>query len=343
MDRMQPLAVLVLVAVVAAGLVGPTLVGPSLDGTGGVAAADHGIERGNFTVRPSPQPGLDDAEMKSFGIPNRNIPQVDFLRATWKEGGFTGCGPGNAEAFGIDRGNDDPGTEIDESLTASVKATTINEDVFKADFYDEGDFGGSPPTFNEGDEFVNYVTGCIDTPDEPGWYQLTSTIAGTDDQAKVKSHYFYICDCASEQEAREQLGPPPSEPTPTPTATPTPTPTATPTPTPEPTPTRTPPDDGTPFPSPTPTATATPSPTPGATPESTPTPAPTATVAADEGSDADENEAASVATPSPTATEGGNWSDVVRRSPTAAEGPGFGAGMAVAATLVAGLLARRRE
>jgi len=341
MDRTQPFAVLVLVAVVASGVVGPTLLGASFGGTGGVAAADHGIEKGNFTVIPSRQPGLDDGQLKSFGVPHRKIPAVDYLRATWQEGGFTGCGPSNSEAFGIDRGNDNPGTEIDESLTPKVKSTTVTENVFKADFYDEGDFGGSPPTFNEGDEFVNYVTGCIDTPEEPGWYQLQSTIAGQDGATKVNSHYFWVCDCANEQAAREKLGPPPSEPTPTPT--PTPTATATPTPTPEPTPTRTPPDEGTPFPSPTPTATATPTPTPGTTPESTSTPAPTATVAAGEGNDADENEAASAATPSPTATEAGNWSDVVRRSPTAAEGPGFGAGIAVVAALVAGLLARRQE
>jgi hypothetical protein len=332
------------VAVVTAGVVGPTLVGPSLDGTGGIVAAGHGIEEGNFTVRPSPQPGLDDGEMKSFGIPNRDIPQVDFLRATWKEGGFTGCGPSNGEAFGIDRGNDDPGTEIDESLTKNVKATTINEDVFKADFYDEGDFGGSPPKFNEGDEFVNYVTGCIDTPEEPGWYQLTSTIAGTEDQVTVNSHYFYICDCASEQEAREQLGPPPSEPTPTPTPTATSTPTATPTPTPEPTPTRTPPDDGTPFPSPTPTAT--PSPTPEPTPTPTATTTATATAAAG-GSDDGESASAgseSAATATPTPTTAGNWSDVVRRSPTAADGPGFGAlGALLGALLAGGLLAVRRR
>jgi hypothetical protein len=349
MDRTQPLAVILLAVLVTAGVVGPTLVGPALDGGGGVVAADHGTEeKGNFTVVPSRQPGLDDGELKSFGVPNRGFEKIDFIRATWKEGGFAGCGASNTEAFGIDRGNDDPGTEIDESLASKVKSTTVNEDVFKANFYDEGDFGGSPPTLNEGDQFVNHVTGCIDTPDEPGWYQFQSTTATKSEAATITSHYFYVCDCADEQEARQQLGPPPSESTPTPTATltptPTATPTATPTPTPEPTPTRTPPDDGTPFPSPTPTATPTPTPEP--TPTPTATASATATAAADDdgaAADSGASEADDVETESPTPTTAGNWSDIVQQSPTAAEGPGFSGATTVLALLAGALLIGRRR
>jgi PGF-CTERM protein len=355
MDRTQPLAMLVLVVVVAAGLVGPTFVGSGGGGTDGVAAAGHGIEeKGNFTVVPSREPGLDNGQLKVFAAPNRGFEQVDFLRATWKEGGFTGCGPSNGDVFGIDRGNDDPGTNVDESLTPKVKSATINEDVFEADFYDESDFGGSPPTFNKGDQVINFVTGCIDTPDQPGWYQLDSTTAGQNGKVSVTSHYFWVCDCADEQAARQQLGPPPSEPTPTPTATasptPTPTPTASPTPTPEPTPTRTPPDDGTPFPSPTPTATPTPTPEPTPTPTATGTATATATAAsggaddAEASADAGSTGGAPTATPEPTPTRPGNWSDALQESPTAAEGPGFGplAGL-VAAVVGSLLLVRRRD
>jgi PGF-CTERM protein len=339
------MAVLLLGALVVSGVVGPGLVAPALDGGAGVVAADHGVEeKGNFTVVPSRQPGLDDGEMKSFGVPNRSFEKMDYIKATWEEGGFAGCGASNGEAFGVDRGNDDPGTETDESLAPKVKSSTVTEDVFKADFYDEGDFGGSPPTLNEGDQFVNYVVDCIDTPDEPGWYQFSSTTAGQDGESSITSHYFYICDCANEREARQQLGPPPSASTPTPTPTPTasPTPTATPTATPEPTPTRTPPAEGTPFPTPTPTA------TPTATPEPTPTPSATATATAAAGSGDSESEAeagstGSAATESPTPTQPGNWSAVVEQSPTAAEGPGFGVAGAVVALLVGTMLVARRR
>jgi PGF-CTERM protein len=303
----------------------------------------------------TPQPGLEDGDMENYGVPPRGFEKVDFVRVTWVDGGFAGCGASNAEVFGIDRGNDDPGTETDESLFASIKSTKVNEDVFEADFYDEGDFGGNPPTFYEGDELVGKTTGCIDTPDEPGWYQVSSTIASKDGNFEARSHYFYICDCSNEQEAREQLGPPPSEDTPTPTATAESTPTATETaestPTPEPTPTRTPPEDGTPFPSPTPTA------TPTATAESTAssgsaTAAETATsVGADEdrsggpdgasdGGDAG-GSAAAAGTPSPTPPE--DWAAVVQQSPTAAEGPGFGAIAGLAGVLASALLLRRRD
>ena len=371
MNRTRPLAVLVLVTLVVVGAVAPTLVGPQLGGSEGVAAAGHGdADKGNFTVVPSRQPGLDDGDMKSFAVPNRGFEKLDFLRATWKEGGFSGCGASNGKAFGVDRNNDDPGTETDESFTKNVKSTKVTEDVFEADFYDEDDFGGSPPTLNAGDQFVNHVTGCIDTPDDPGWYQLQSTTAGQDGEIQASSHYFYVCDCSNEQEAREQLGPPPSEDTPTPTATAESTPTATETaestPTPEPTPTRTPPEDGTPFPSPTPTA------TPSATPDATASAAEASdsdTASGDTGDGASEDgasdgeasdgggdaaggndtggtsgedgadgAAAGTATPSPE-----DWSDVVQKSPTAAEGPGFGAVTALVAALVGALLVARRR
>jgi len=333
-------------AVLALGLVAG---GTPPAGAGSAATTGHGLD-GNLTwVMLTPQPGLEDGDMENYGVPPRGFEKVDFVRVTWVDGGFAGCGASNAEVFGIDRGNDDPGTETDESLFASIKSTKVNEDVFEADFYDEGDFGGNPPTFYEGDELVGKTTGCIDTPDEPGWYQVSSTIASKDGNFEARSHYFYICDCSDEQEAREQLGPPPSEDTPTPTATATAT--AEPTPTPEPTPTRTPPEDGTPFPSPTPTA------TPTATAESTAssgsaTAAETATsVGADEdrsggpdgasdGGDAG-GSAAAAGTPSPTPPE--DWAAVVQQSPTAAEGPGFGVIAGLAGVLASALLLRRRD
>lgn len=136
--------------------------------TAGTATVGHGLD-GNLTwVMLTPEPGLDDGDMENVGVPNRGFEKIDFVRVTWVDGGFTGCGAGNAEVFGIDRGNDDPGTETDESLFPRIESTSVTADAFRADFYDEGDFGGSPPTFREGDELVGKTTDCIDTPDQPG-------------------------------------------------------------------------------------------------------------------------------------------------------------------------------
>ncbi len=349
--RLVVVAVATLVALALA--VSPAASGalPAAGTSGGAASTTgHGLD-GNLTwVMLTPQPGLEDGDMENYGVPPRGFRKVDYVRVTWLDGGFSGCGASNAEVFGIDRGNDDPGTEVDQSLFSSIKSTKVNEDEFEADFYDEGDFGGSPPTFNEGDQLVGKTTNCIDTADAPGWYQVTSTIASKNGDFRAKSHYFYVCDCASEQAAREQLGPPPSEPTPTATATPT----ATPTPTPEPTPTRTPPEGGTPFPSPTPTATPSPTPDPTST-RAAATDAATAAATtapgaggsgggsseasgADSSADGSENGGAAV-----TPTDPGNWSAIVERSPTASSGPGFGAVAAIAGVLGAGVLARRER
>jgi len=343
--------VAVALAAVAGGPVSGAAGGPAPGTTGGQAATTgHGGD-GNLTwVMLTPQPGLEDGDMENYGVPPRGFRTVDYVSVTWIDGGFAGCGASNAEVFGIDRGNDDPGTEVDQSLFASIKSTKVNEDEFKADFYDEGDFGGSPPTFNEGDQLVGKTTSCIDTPRAPGWYQVRSTIASKNGNFEARSHYFYVCDCANEQEARQQLGPPPSEPTPTSTTSPTPT--ATPTPTPEPTPTRTPPAEGTPFPSPTPTATTTPTPEPTPTSTAAATDAATAAGAgassgggggeSGAGSSAGDGESGGVAA-TPTATNPGDWSAIVERSPTASSGPGFGAVAAVAGILAAGRLARRER
>jgi hypothetical protein len=42
------------------------------------------------------------------------------------DGGSTGCGPGQSEAFGIDRGNDADWTATDKGLTQYVESATID-------------------------------------------------------------------------------------------------------------------------------------------------------------------------------------------------------------------------
>ena len=123
------------------------------------------------------------------------------------------------------------------------------------------------PAIGVGDTLVLELEGCVDGPDDRGWYRALVNAEGEAPDGETTridafSHYFGVCEgCESDGDAREELGAPPSEsdatPTPTtaPTASPTPTtmPTAIPTSTATPTATRTA--------TPPPTATRSPSPT----------------------------------------------------------------------------------
>lgn len=304
----------------------------------GATATPHGAEA-NYTVVPiERQPGIGDADYKQFAISPIRIEYLDYIAATWYDGGFTGCGPANSEVFGIDRDDDESGTEVDEGLKKYVESSETGPDHFKADFYEKDSAVGDSTYIAEGDQFVSLTRDCFDNPDDPGWYQIQSTLAGTkpDGEHVVKrttSHYFAVCNCDSREEAERKLGPPPSR---------TPTPTATPTPTPAPTPTRTPPESGTPFPSPTPTD----SPTPTATQEPTPTPT-TAPTAGDEGDDGGDGRdgapdgsdgATATGTPLPT-----DWDEYIRETPTAGAGPGFASATAVLALAAVALLAARQS
>ena len=118
---------------------------------------------------------------------------------------------------------------------------------------------GDQPAIGVGDTLVLELEGCVASPDDRGWYRALvnaegDALDGESTSLDAFSHYFGLCDgCASDDDTREQLGTPPSEPDATPTPTPIPTATPTPTPTAIPTPTATR--------SPSPTATATPKPT----------------------------------------------------------------------------------
>ncbi|WP_286672165.1 PGF-CTERM sorting domain-containing protein [Halorarius halobius] len=295
------------------------------------ASAEHGSPS-NFTIIPyDHQPGIGDATYEQHATAPVSIEYLDYIGATWKEGGFTGCAATNIDTFGIDRDNDQPGTATDEGLAQYVESSEVGEDEFVANFYEKDAAFGTSTNLAAGDEFVSVTENCFDNPGDPGWYQIQSSIGGTAPngtyiEATDVSHYFYVCDCAGEQAARQQLGPPPSEPTPTPS----PTATA------DPTPTRTPPE-GTPFPSPTPTATPK---------QATATPGP-ATDAGGGGSGSDAvSTSGEAGTPSatgtPTATPP-DWDEYVRETPTVGSGPGFGGVAALVALAAAAMLALRRR
>lgn len=278
------------------GLVAVSLViGP------GLVDAGHGSQA-NYTVQPATaadrHPGIEDASYKSWTAAKpstesrESFEYLDYSVLEWEAGTLGNCGPADTEVAGIDRGNDDPGTEIDDDIRDNIEGQPVsNEDRIVVDFIDPEDPVGEPVNLNVTDEFVSHVRDCRGNPDEAGWYQLSGTINGSTydggyEEYNTTSHYFYVCTCASYDEATERLGPPPSqagEDTPTATATPT----ADPTPTPAPEETSATPETETSTGSSTPTATDGGTATATTTDTATPTPAdepqtptPTATPAA---------------------------------------------------------------
>ncbi len=200
--------------------------------TSSSVSANHGAEDADFMVEPldNPRPGATNVEYGQIvvGQAGGNFQTLEEMEAVYEAGRWTSCGPGDADVFGIDRGNTYDSYEIDESLEENTKSFSAGDDVFHLEFYREEDLGEST-SLNSGDAVVS-VTQCIDNPDEPGWYQIAGSVTGVTDSGERRtigsdSHYFWICDCEDEADARNQLGPPPSESDPN-TPTPT-TPTAT--------------------------------------------------------------------------------------------------------------------
>jgi len=142
---------------------------------------------------------------------------------------FDSCSASQVRAFGIDRGNDDPGTQTDESLLSAYKSISFEKHQITVKFYKEEQLAGGPVGVKTGDQIVARGDNCIQNPSKPGWYQISGKINGstngdttTDFSQSTTSHYIYVCDCESRQEAEEKLGPPPGsdgggEPTATPT------------------------------------------------------------------------------------------------------------------------------
>ena len=243
---------------------------------------------------------------------------------------FSACESENTAVFGVDRGNNNSGTQVDDSLLDHMKESHFYEDGIEVIFYSENDFGGETTHLNPEDAIValqgegSAGGPCFTMPTEPGWYQIDGTLEGVNhdgEQVTIESssHYFPICEgCHDEDTAREKLGPKPSadgaDPTPTPTATATDTPA-----------------DET-------TATEAPDET-------------TATETATDGADAetDSTETQSGSSDEETAeseeTEGGSagGDGDAPGTPTPGEGPGFGPVAALLALLASALLADRRR
>lgn len=315
-SRVAVVVAVVLLAVLLAGAAVP-------------ATAGHG-SRSNYTVIPyNHQPGADGVTYEQHAVSPVNFDYLDFIKATWEAGDFSNCGPSNSKRFGIDRNNDASGTKTDEGLSKHVEESKITEDVFKADFYEKNDAVGTSTYLAKGDEFVGLTTDCFGNPEDPGWYQIHTTIGGTLQNgtyvtAQDSSHYFYICDCTSRKEARKKLGPPPSKQSNTEQATATASHTGT----------RTPPATGTPLPETTPTGTHSTS-GPG-----TRTDASTGggNNGSSHGTEAGGDAARTAGTPTSTPK---SWKSIARKTPTMAGGAGFGPVIALVAFIGAAAATRR--
>jgi hypothetical protein len=376
---------LVVVAVVALAVV--VLAGGAAAGGAASAGHDNGIGA-NYTVALPDQadhyPGTQGGAASIWHLAAagdsfegtsspKGLKRMDTLTISNQDIVFGGCTTENTAAFGLDYGNNNTGTKTDEGLLQHRQNSAFNEHAIFVNFFGPDSLAGSPVRYNAVDQIVAVQQDCYEMPSEPGWYQIQARINGTGyngnyidskDQGTIRSHYFYICDCQSEQEAREKLGPPPSddggsggtggggsESTATPTATPEATPT----------PTETSGGGGGSSES-TPTATATPEATASATATPTATVTATATEASSGGSgDGDggaggggAGQTATVtATASATADANTGGSGATQQNqqgagqapatPTAGSGPGFGLVAALGGVLAAALLAFRRD
>jgi|GEM_PF-867650 len=268
-----------------------------------------------------------------------------IIDAQWID--YSACDIPNTKAFGIDRDSNLAGTQFDEDLVQKQRNTNFLDDGIEIKFYDFSDFAGDPPYMAPEDQVVaaqgagSQAGTCLTMTSEPGWYQLQAFLNGTvadngpdeepSDSAEEKglrlqSNYIYVCECDNEQQAREQLGPPPNE-------------------DPDPTPTPTESSDSTPTPTAAPDNTATPEPT--EPPESTPEPT-------DPPDDTPQPTDPPEETTAPTATQsnnggggGGGGNDGgggnTGMTPTSGGGPGFGPAVAILALLGSALLANRQR
>jgi hypothetical protein len=333
---------------------------------------------------------------------SRGVEHLKYIRIGNPDVDFSQCSTSNTAAFGIDRDSDDPGTKVDVDLLRYLEKNSFNDHSIDIYLY-EGDELASPSPSDKGgaetgredgdgnaelysdDQIVahqGYQSGggpCYGMPTEPGWYQIQgyangTSYSGNEVEVNLVSHYYYICECQSEEEAYNQLGAPPGQENPyesgggdssTATATATPEATATATET-----SSGGGGDGGGGGS-EPTATATATPTATATATATATPEPTATEAGSGGGGTGGGDAgagggggggggAAGQTVTVTATAGANGGantggsgggqqaqqnqqDAGPMTPTAGSGPGFGLVAALGGVLAAALLAVRRD
>ncbi|WP_254821024.1 hypothetical protein [Haloglomus halophilum] len=129
---------------------------------------------------------------------------------------WSSCTASNAAAYGVDRGNDNAGTETDVSLLSAAKVLKFRSDGIYTGYYKESKLAGEPIDIGVEDQVIAGLNGCQKNPSEPGWYRAYARSNGSTamdtqtDFAVAVMDYVYICEgCDSRQQAIEKLGPPP--------------------------------------------------------------------------------------------------------------------------------------
>ncbi|WP_276261138.1 hypothetical protein [Haloglomus litoreum] len=334
---------------------------------------DDQVKDINYTFVIADHTPGKEVDARHFAVGLTENATLHRIKLYSEDFGYSNCEPDNTAAFGIDRKDNDPGTNTDVSLLTSFKSYTSKEDFIDIKYYKEEKLAGSPIGGSVYDQIVAAQNGCYDNPSEPGWYRINGTITGssngdttTDYKIRDLSQWIYICDCSSRAEAEQTLGPPPGQDgdgdggsdggsggSSTPTATPTPTATETAS------------SGGSGESTPTATATATPTATATATPTATATATPGDGDGSNDGSDGGGGSGAGTSTATATAASGGGGSGGGASAatatataaqqpaqdgaggppstPTVGAGPGFGLLTALGGALLAGLLALRRD
>lgn len=190
----------------------------------------------------TPEPGATDITMWSSTVtatPSQyegETYEANFS-ISWTPLVASGCQLENVKTFGIDRGNDDPGTEVDESAIQAVSNDSTFETGVKEyqdqlsttewDYVEKVMINWNNPNnsftsnfqVQDGDQFIVEQDSCYALPDKAGWYRDRQKSIGVIGSISPKerytqtyySHWYYICDCESYDAATETLGPPPSK------------------------------------------------------------------------------------------------------------------------------------
>lgn len=207
------------------------------------ASGSHGA-RTNATVyfEDTPEPGATEVTMWSSTVSYFPEGKEEYvyegnISIIWTPLIASGCQFENLEVFGIDRDNDQPGTETDESAipyatNGSYFETGVDEhqDNLSStdwDYVEKGYIDWNDPNntlsdnlqIYHGDQFIAKQNNCYALPDQAGWYRDRQEAIGVNGSASPKarqtdwyySHWYYICDCESYDQAVEKIGPPPSE------------------------------------------------------------------------------------------------------------------------------------
>lgn len=191
----------------------------------------HDEHRTNYTVRPQDSPAdrrptatavsyEHYATLDAIGEGQQTL-LVDTIVVRWADGSVAACSDADVAVLGIDRGNDAPGTHVDDRLDDVRIEHTRNATRISVQ-------DGATVRLGVADQLVLVEEDCYDNPDERSWIRFWWYVNGTNPDGEgvstiTGSNRVGICDCEDREEARNVLGPDPygtPPPSPTPMATP---------------------------------------------------------------------------------------------------------------------------